>query len=86
MFFFVEIMARHEAVCVGQIPNIDGYQPGQQLNFAEMFSVGDMVDVAGTSIGKGFQGAAPTPFPTQLSADSVFFSTNPEEQSSGRIF
>eukprot|EP00884_Botryococcus_braunii_P020659 jgi/Botrbrau1/7277/Bobra.0318s0015.1 len=40
-----------------KIPSIEGYEPGQQLNFADVFSVGDIVDVAGTSIGKGFQGA-----------------------------
>ncbi len=32
------------------------YQPGQLLNVSEMFKEGDKVDVAGTSIGKGFQG------------------------------
>jgi large subunit ribosomal protein L3 len=32
------------------------YQPGQQLNIAEMFKAGDNVDVAGTTVGKGFQG------------------------------
>jgi ribosomal protein L3 len=32
------------------------YQPAQQLNIAEMFKAGDNVDVAGTTVGKGFQG------------------------------
>jgi len=36
---------------------VDGFEPGQQLRADEVFKVGDMVDVAGTSIGKGFQGA-----------------------------
>ena len=36
---------------------MDEFEPGQQLKAEEVFKVGDMVDVAGTSIGKGFQGA-----------------------------
>ncbi|KAG1665982.1 hypothetical protein FOA52_010080 [Chlamydomonas sp. UWO 241] len=32
------------------------YTPGQQLDVATMFKEGDKVDIAGTSIGKGFQG------------------------------
>jgi large subunit ribosomal protein L3 len=35
---------------------VTGYEPGQQLSVEEMFKVGDLVDVAGTTIGKGFQG------------------------------
>lgn len=45
----------------GQIKDVDQYQPGQQLNVEDLFKVGDLVDVAGTTIGKGFQGA-----PTKL--------------------
>lgn len=33
------------------------YESGQQLNVEDIFKVGDYVDVAGTTIGKGFQGA-----------------------------
>ena len=33
------------------------YVPGQQLNVDDMFKAGDLVDIAGTTIGKGFQGA-----------------------------
>ena len=33
-----------------------GFRPGQAIDCASAFSVGEMVDVAGTSIGKGFQG------------------------------
>jgi ribosomal protein L3 len=36
---------------------VETYQPGQQLKVDEFFKEGDLVDVAGTSIGKGFQGA-----------------------------
>lgn len=36
---------------------VESYKPGQQLDPAEMFKAGDAVDVAGTSIGKGFQGS-----------------------------
>jgi ribosomal protein L3 len=39
-----------------QIPDVSGYEPGQALNVEDLFKVGDLVDVAGTSIGKGFQG------------------------------
>lgn len=35
---------------------VEGFQPGQALDIASMFKEGDLVDVAGTSIGKGFQG------------------------------
>lgn len=37
---------------------MEGFEPGQQLKADELFKVGDFVDVAGTSVGKGFQGAA----------------------------
>lgn len=36
--------------------NIDGFQPGQALDAAALFKEGDLVDVQGTSIGKGFAG------------------------------
>ena len=39
-----------------QIPDVSSYEPGQALNVEDLFKVGDIVDVAGTSIGKGFQG------------------------------
>ncbi len=32
------------------------YEVGQEINFSELFNVGDVVDVQGTSKGKGFQG------------------------------
>jgi large subunit ribosomal protein L3 len=32
------------------------YQPGQQLEIAEIFQEGDSIDIAGTTVGKGFQG------------------------------
>ncbi len=40
-----------------KVKDVSGYEPGQQLLVEELFKVGDLVDVAGTSIGKGFQGA-----------------------------
>jgi hypothetical protein len=46
-----------------QLDGTEGYEPGQQLDWGEMFKVGDKVDVAGTSNGKGFQGACATPMP-----------------------
>lgn len=39
-----------------QLKDVTGYEPGQQLSVEEIFKVGDLVDVAGTTIGKGFQG------------------------------
>lgn len=33
------------------------FKPGQKLDVNEIFKVGDKVDIAGTTIGKGFQGA-----------------------------
>lgn len=39
-----------------KIADASSYEVGQQLNVEDMFDVGDLVDVAGTSIGKGFQG------------------------------
>lgn len=35
----------------------EGFELGQKINVAEMFSVGDSVDIVGCSKGKGFQGA-----------------------------
>lgn len=35
----------------------EGFEPGQAIDASSAFEVGEMVDVAGTSIGKGFQGA-----------------------------
>ena len=39
-----------------QIKDVGSYEAGQQLNVEDMFKAGDLVDVAGTTIGKGFQG------------------------------
>ena len=44
-----------------QIPDVAGYEPGQALNVEDLFKVGDIVDIAGTSIGKGFQGMCCAP-------------------------
>ncbi|SDZ31677.1 LSU ribosomal protein L3P [Proteiniborus ethanoligenes] len=38
-----------------KVNNIDGYEIGQEIK-ADIFTVGDKVDVIGTSKGKGFQG------------------------------
>eukprot|EP01025_Chloroclados_australasicus_P054875 TRINITY_DN6555_c1_g1_i1.p2 TRINITY_DN6555_c1_g1~~TRINITY_DN6555_c1_g1_i1.p2 ORF type:complete len:284 (-),score=29.17 TRINITY_DN6555_c1_g1_i1:162-977(-) len=35
---------------------LEEYELGQELNGGEMFQEGDLVDIAGTSTGKGFQG------------------------------
>lgn len=39
-----------------RLQSVDGYDPGQPLDFADMFKEGDLVDISGKSIGKGFQG------------------------------
>lgn len=36
--------------------SVDGYEPNQKLALEELFQEGDLVDVSGTTIGKGFQG------------------------------
>lgn len=46
---------------VVQLKDVEGYEPGQQLNPDEIFKVGEMVDIAGTTIGKGFQGKSLSP-------------------------
>jgi ribosomal protein L3 len=35
---------------------VAAFQPGQKLEIAEMFKAGDNIDIAGTTVGKGFQG------------------------------
>eukprot|EP00887_Chlorella_sp_A99_P002501 scaffold6.g2501.t1 len=39
-----------------KVKDASGYEAGQQLDVEALFAVGDLVDVAGTTIGKGFQG------------------------------
>ncbi|XP_019438247.1 PREDICTED: 50S ribosomal protein L3, chloroplastic [Lupinus angustifolius] len=39
-----------------RLQNIDGFQPNQRLVLDDIFKEGDLVDVSGTTIGKGFQG------------------------------
>ncbi|CAA7400183.1 unnamed protein product [Spirodela intermedia] len=39
-----------------RLQSVDGFEPGQRLDLEEIFKEGDLVDVSGTSIGKGFQG------------------------------
>jgi large subunit ribosomal protein L3 len=36
--------------------SVDGYEVGQQVGVAELFTAGDLVDVTGVSKGKGFAG------------------------------
>ena len=40
-----------------QLKDIEGFEVGQQLSLTEMFKEGDFIDVAGKSVGKGFQGS-----------------------------
>ncbi|KAJ4756850.1 hypothetical protein LUZ62_091255 [Rhynchospora pubera] len=39
-----------------RLQSVDGFEPGQLLDIEEIFKEGDLVDVSGNSIGKGFQG------------------------------
>ncbi|KAI7836270.1 hypothetical protein COHA_009859 [Chlorella ohadii] len=39
-----------------KVKDVSGFEAGQQLKVEDMFQAGDLVDVAGTTIGKGFQG------------------------------
>ncbi|KAJ8771360.1 hypothetical protein K2173_026537 [Erythroxylum novogranatense] len=39
-----------------RLQSIDGFEVGQKLAFEELFKEGDLVDVSGNTIGKGFQG------------------------------
>ncbi|XP_049410777.1 50S ribosomal protein L3, chloroplastic [Solanum stenotomum] len=39
-----------------RLQSVDGFEVTQKLDFNELFKEGDLVDVAGTTIGKGFQG------------------------------
>ncbi|CAL5340502.1 unnamed protein product [Camellia sinensis] len=38
-----------------RLQSVDGFEPNQRLVFEELFKEGDLVDVSGTTIGKGFQ-------------------------------
>ncbi|CAD5163380.1 large ribosomal subunit protein uL3c [Musa acuminata AAA Group] len=39
-----------------RLQSVDGFEPGQRLVVEDIFKEGDLVDVSGNSIGKGFQG------------------------------
>ncbi|XP_020243512.1 50S ribosomal protein L3-1, chloroplastic, partial [Asparagus officinalis] len=39
-----------------RLEKVEGFEPGQRLVLEEVFKEGDLVDVSGNSIGKGFQG------------------------------
>ncbi|KAB2595125.1 50S ribosomal protein L3 [Pyrus ussuriensis x Pyrus communis] len=39
-----------------RLQDVEGFEPNQKLSFDELFKEGDIVDVSGTTIGKGFQG------------------------------
>ncbi|CAM8941840.1 unnamed protein product [Rhodiola kirilowii] len=38
-----------------RLQSVDGFETSQKLDFQELFKEGDLVDVAGDTIGKGFQ-------------------------------
>ncbi|HET7727260.1 MAG TPA: 50S ribosomal protein L3 [Candidatus Limnocylindrales bacterium] len=39
-----------------RVESVDGYEVGQQVSVGDVFAVGDLVDVVGTSKGRGFAG------------------------------
>lgn len=39
-----------------RLQSVEGFEATQRLSLEELFNEGDLVDVSGTSIGKGFQG------------------------------
>lgn len=39
-----------------RLQSVEGFEPNQRLAVDELFKEGDLVDVSGTTIGKGFQG------------------------------
>ncbi|KAL3815174.1 hypothetical protein ACJIZ3_016442 [Penstemon smallii] len=39
-----------------RLQSVEGFEPNQRLAVEELFKEGDLVDVSGTTIGKGFQG------------------------------
>lgn len=39
-----------------RLVSVDGFESNQKLVLEELFQEGDLVDVSGTTIGKGFQG------------------------------
>ncbi|XP_076941585.1 large ribosomal subunit protein uL3c-like [Bidens hawaiensis] len=39
-----------------RLQSVEGFEPNQKLVLEELFNEGDLVDVSGTTIGKGFQG------------------------------
>ncbi len=49
-------LAPHRRLLEFHVDDVEAYEIGQKINVSEMFAVGDRVDVAGTSKGKGFQG------------------------------
>jgi ribosomal protein L3 len=62
----VAIFSSQESFCCSRLQlqeQPEGYEPGQQLKVSEMFKEGDLIDVAGTTIGKGFQGEFSTGLP-----------------------
>ncbi|MDI9497562.1 MAG: 50S ribosomal protein L3 [Bacillota bacterium] len=49
-------LAPHRRLLEFRVDDVDAYELGQEIKVSEMFAVGDRVDVAGTSKGKGYQG------------------------------
>lgn len=50
-----------------RLTSVEGFEPNQRLVVKDIFKEGDLVDVSGTTIGKGFQGIFLDPFCNILS-------------------
>ncbi|CAA2994434.1 50S ribosomal L3, chloroplastic [Olea europaea subsp. europaea] len=50
-----ELTDGYNAVQVGyRLQTVDGFEPNQRFSVEELFKEGDLVNVSGTTIGKGF--------------------------------
>lgn len=56
-----------------RLQSLDGLEPGQALVLEHLFKEGDLVDVSGNSIGKGFQGPQTNKQTNKLLSRLYFF-------------
>lgn len=57
-----------------RLVSVDGFNPSQKIVFEDLFKEGDLVDISGTTIGKGFQGSflIPDLFKISIVIDTVY--------------
>jgi large subunit ribosomal protein L3 len=56
-----------------RLQSVEGFQVNQRLVFDELFNEGDLVDVSGTTIGKGFQGMEWNEYNKQTNTILVYY-------------